>query len=147
MTANQLLRLALGFWLGPAVGLVLLTIVWCGLAPIRQSFSLCWSGGAAILMIGGIGAFFAYPATLLFGVPLFIAFRRRGWLQWWQVGVGGIAVGVLSTIAFIVYAGALSEVFTYLPLFCGVGVASALIFWAIAVFRNSALTMRRSPTP
>ena len=37
-----------------------------------------------------IGLCLSYPAALLFGVPLFLGFRRMGWLAWWQMSLGGL---------------------------------------------------------
>jgi len=143
MNASELARVSLGFILGPAVGLALLGIGWCVPRVFEQgavTFGSCWGSGDVVLFVGSMGALVAYPAMVLFGIPLFFLFRKRGWLTWWQVSLGGFLVGALSMLAFALYVGTLSGGLEYVLLFCGVGLCSGLAFWAIAVFRNRALT-------
>ena len=143
MNATEIARISLGFIFGPAVGLALLGVGWCVPRVIDQgavTFGTCWGGGGVVLLVGGMGALVAYPAMLLFGIPLFYLFRKRGWLTWWQVASGGILAGALSMLAFALYVGTVSGAFEYVVLFCGVGLCSGLAFWAIAVFRNRPLT-------
>jgi hypothetical protein len=50
-------------------------------------------------------AFYAYPAALVIGVPLFLYAKRRHWLRWWQVTLQAAVIGgavpllVLAAIA------------------------------------------------
>ena len=139
MDSSTLLRLSLGFVVSPAVGLLMLSLFWC--ATAHTSFSSCWAGGAAILMVGGLGAVFAYPIAALVGIPLFVIFRKRRWLQWWQVSAGGLFVAILAVAGFALYTQDLLEALDYLALCSIVGLTSGLAFWAIAVHRNRALTL------
>jgi len=41
---------------------------------------------------------FSAAATVVFGVPLFLLFRRIGIITWWSVLVGGFLAGVLVSI-------------------------------------------------
>lgn len=143
MNATEISRVSLGFIFGPAVGLALLSMGWCVPGVLERgavTFSSCWGSGGVVLLVGGTGALVAYPAMVLFGIPLFFLFRKRGWLTWWQVSFGGFLVGALAMLAFSLYVGTVLGAFEYVVLFCGVGLCSGLAFWAIAVFRNRALT-------
>ena len=144
MDAAPLARIALGFIIGPAVGLLLLGLVWCPLSSSNpsDSFSACWGGGAVVFMVAGLGALFAYPAAIVFGVPLFLIFRRRAWLRWWQFGLGGVLVGALWVLVVALYGGSLSGAAEYLLLCGSVGFVSGVAFWGIAVCKSSALTAR-----
>lgn len=136
----QLARVALGFIFAPAVGLSALAVVLCALATETQSFSECLSGGESLFLVWAFGGLFAYPVAILLGVPLLLVFRKKRWLGWWQVTLGGFVTGILSTVIWSLFAGVSWETALFMLLFCGVGVMSALAFWAIAVFRNAALT-------
>lgn len=140
MKPTQLLRVALGFAVAPAMGLCALAVVLCVVAAETQSFSQCWSGGDSLFLVWAFGGIFAYPVAIVFGIPLLLVFRKKHWLDWWQVTLGGFIAGLLSTIIWSLFAGLTWETGLFLLLFCGVGVISALAFWAIAVFRNHALT-------
>src|SRR5258706_1685550 len=142
MNASELARVSLGFILGAAVGLALLGIGWCVPRVFEQgavTFGSCWGSGDVVLFVGSMGALVAYPAMVLFGIPLFFLFRKRGWLTWWQVSLGGFLVGALSMLAFALYVGTLSGALEDVLLFCDVWMCSGLAIWAIAVFRNRAL--------
>ena len=45
-----------------------------------------------------IGVALSYPAALLFGLPLFFAFRRKGWLTWWHMSL----CGLLCTLPLVI---------------------------------------------
>ena len=79
----------------------------------------------------------AYAALIIFGLPLFVLFRRLHWLRWWQVSLGGLLVGLLA--ASVVFAMD-RAVNVYGLMFGGVGFVSGFLFWLMAVFRNRALT-------
>ena len=96
--------------------------------------------------------FYGYPLIALFGVPLYVCFRRRCWLRLWQVLAAGAAVGSIVPLAFVfadatraktvseaaeVAAQGLAPVLLF---GVAVGVLVALAFWLIAVgpFRKSA---------
>ena len=135
MDASRLARITLGFILGPAIGLSLLGLSWCAVPGFNPSgsFSHCFAGGSIVLFVAGLGAFFAYPPALVFGIPVFLVFWRRGWHRWWQVGLAGVGVAALSVLALMLYAGNFSGAGEYLLLTGSVGFASALAFWVIAV--------------
>ena len=136
MEAGRLARITLGFILGPAIGLLLLGLSWCAVLGLTRagSFGSCFAEGSMVYLAIGVGAVFAYPAALVFGIPLFLIFRRRGWLGWRQVGLAGAGVGALSILAVALYLGSFSGAAGYLLLTGSVGFVSALVFWVIAVW-------------
>jgi hypothetical protein len=87
-------------------------------------------------MVAGV----ATTATLLFGVPAFVLFFRRGWLSWWQFVFGGALIGLLCTIPFAV--GGAAVVGALAPTFLALGALHGLLFWAPAVWRNMGLIRR-----
>jgi len=95
----------------------------------------CLVGG--IVLYAGGGSVAAYAALIIFGLPLFVLFRRLHWLRWWQVSLGGLLVGLLA--ASVVFAMD-RAVNVYGLMFGGVGFVSGFLFWLMAVFRNRALT-------
>ncbi len=97
-----------------------------------------------IPFVVGLGAIFAYPVTAIVGIPLFMFFRRHAWLHWWQVSAGGLFAGFVALLALAMYMQSISGGFDYLLLCCGVGLASGLAFWLIAVCRKRALTLVRA---
>ena len=134
----------MGFIVAPAIGLVVLALGWCAVPALNPSgsFASCWAGGSVLPVVAGLGALFAYPAAIVFGIPLFMLFRRRAWLQWWQVALGGILVAAVSVLALSLYGRSVSGALDYFLLCGSVGFASGIAFWGIAVCRNSALTPR-----
>jgi hypothetical protein len=71
---------------------------------------------------------------------LFIVFKSRGWLQWWQTVLGGLLGGAAWSLLF-----SLTSSFEYFDSFGlpnaiiwgGIGTATALFFWWVGLYRNS----------
>jgi hypothetical protein len=82
----------------------------------------------------------ALPFMLGTSAALFLAFKARGWLQWWQTVLGGFFGGVAWSLLF---SGTSS--FEYFDSFGlpnaiiwgGIGTAIALFFWWLGLYRNS----------
>lgn len=70
--------------------------------------------------------YFALPAVIVIGVPLFLTLRWLGWARWWSSALAGVAGGA-AIAAIVRWPGAPS--LSDLPLLCAVGAASALAFW------------------
>jgi len=87
------MRPVLGFLVAPAVGVLLPILL---TAVISHDYSVNKPGDIALLLIPLI---VAYASALLFGVPLFVLFKRLGWLRLWQV----LAASVLCGIPFAVF--------------------------------------------
>lgn len=71
---------------------------------------------------------------------LFISFKSRGWLQWWQTTIGGILAGAAWCALF-----SASSSLEYLDAFgipnaifgAGIGAITALLFWYLGLYRNA----------
>ena len=92
-------------------------------------------GSLAVATVG-IGA------LVIIGIPAFIAFRRRGWLAWWQFGAGGALMG-LACAAPLAAAGATFAA-ALAPAFAALGMLHALLFWLAAVWHNRALAATKA---
>jgi hypothetical protein len=79
------------------------------------------------------------------GVPAFLLVRRRGWLEWWQLAFGGALIGLVCTLPFAVGGAAL--VGALAPAFFALGVLHGLLFWVLAIWRNTGLPRRSTLTP
>jgi hypothetical protein len=95
-----------------------------------------------------------YPVALVVGAPLYVLFRRKGWLKAWQVVLAGGAVGmfipIVIALAVLVVVALLGAGFT-LPVaaeaahkYLGLvlvgalsGIACASVFWLIAIFGST----------
>jgi asparagine N-glycosylation enzyme membrane subunit Stt3 len=90
-----------------------------------------------------VAVMIAYPIALVFGVPLFFLFRWRGWLRWWQATIGGAVCAAPFVLLYVLGANPM-HVEKYgasnsMVLF-GYGALIGLVFWAIGLAGNSALT-------
>jgi hypothetical protein len=96
------------------------------------------SGGALALAF----LIIMYLFELTFAVPLFLLFKKLGWLSWWHSTFAGLATAAIF-VAFYWYSAnpyhieiyGLSNAISYLA----IGTGSGLLFWLIALFRNTAL--------
>ncbi|MCD9095599.1 hypothetical protein LU699_05680 [Luteimonas fraxinea] len=101
---------------------------------------------------GALGLFAWYgtavvvPASVLFGLPLLLLARWRGWTGWWQIGLCGFAVGVLAAVSldlldsFIVW-------YKFALLSAPLGFLAGLLFWLVGVYRNVGPDNSFEPTP
>jgi putative effector of murein hydrolase len=120
------MRLILGFALTPIFGVAFLGVVFG------------WDSNH-YLYVGRPGLFFAYCATIAFGLPLFLLFYKFYWLTWWQVSGGGLLAGVLTTISMALFADGPSTTLDFAKVVCPTALVAGLTFWLIAIFRNRAL--------
>lgn len=93
-------------------------------------------GGWRALDIGTV----TLPATFVLGLIGFALFSRRGWLDWWEVALGGAVIGLFCATLLALGDARLFPVFA--PTFLGLGAAHGLLFWFLAIWRNAALTRR-----
>ena len=92
-----------------------------------------------------IGLSLAYPTALLFGLPLFLGFRRMGWLAWWQISL----CGMLSTLPLLLLYWQLGapphleafDLFNALALE-GWGAFAGLGFWLLAIAGTTPIGLR-----
>ena len=110
---------------------------------------LAIGGLTGTLDIGLLAAMVAYPIAIVFGVPLFFLFKRRGWFRWWQVTVGGALCAVpfigfyllTSEPMHIATAGLMNSLYLL-----GCGAVIGIAYWALGVWGNSALTAQPTRT-
>lgn len=103
------------------------------------------SGVLHAVHVGNIGAgifalLFAYPITLLFGVPVMLLFIKLRWLQLWQSALAGAGLGVLASLLLFLLLGlAPSQVIVdpsspyFEVLFSVHGVAVACFLWFLTL--------------
>ena len=105
-----------------------------GVVPFAAWASSQYGGGVVLAM-------YTYGSAFLFGVPLFLLFRRNRWLRWWQC----IGAGVLASLPFLAVLGgfllfpsalqsqeaALSNI-QVSAVIVGVGAISGFTFWLVA---------------
>ena len=128
------MRSALGFLLSPLVGVLL------------PAFVLILSSPEAVVIDSGTFTFLlipvviAYLSAVLFGIPLFQLFKRRGWLELWQIMVGSILCGVpFAVLNFFDTAMNHATLAISVGWFTTVLVIATLTgvtFWAVAVWRK-----------
>ena len=95
-------------------------------------------GPAGALTVGATGV----GALVVLGIPAFVAFRRRGWLAWWQFAIGGAALGLACAVPLALTGTAFAAALA--PAFAALGMLHALAFWVLAVWRNKALVTTRA---
>ena len=141
MDAGQLARITLGFIFTPVIALALTGVGVCAVGVARSlglNFSLDFgqcTGQAAFTLVA-FGSMVAYPAAVAFGIPLFLLLRCRGWLQWWQVALGGVALGLMAApVLYVVFGSTLVPIFV--PALSGL--IGGATFWALALYRNGPL--------
>ena len=112
---------------------------------LRVSLALLIAPLIVSSIYGVIGLVIVLPVMLLvtgvLAIPLLFVFRRRGWLRWWHAGLVGFVCGVifLSLFALTVSPGWVDAYGLQSAMsFGGVGVATALLFWWLGLYRNRA---------
>lgn len=88
----------------------------------------------------------AYVGTLAIGVPVFLLFRWLRWLSFWQAPLGGLLAGAMASIFYALglEGQSLPQSLQSAPSIIAWSVASAVLFWLVAVPGNCALTRRSS---
>lgn len=135
------LRLVLGFILAPLLPVLAAALLgW--LTPGRKP------GGAIdlLLFLAEWSLLFSVPATLFFALPLFLWFRRRGWLRLGHALAAGALVGLASAGVVALYSLLSSDGlslnwrgfksgFSYAEAFVPSGLLMGGIFWMVAFWR------------
>jgi hypothetical protein len=89
-------------------------------------------GGDEPLRNLAIVASFTASASAV-GVPVYVWFRRRGWLSWWQAVLAGGVIGLACALPFA-FRDPRFLVFA-VPVFVNIGAIHGWLFWAIALWR------------
>lgn len=136
-------RVALGFLLAPAAGVFAWSLFVCLSGPGR--FSGCMGTGFPLIL--WFSLFCAYPPTLLLGVPLYFVLKRYHRLRPVPIALAGLVFSVAATVLFFAIEGKFSAepmlssiLFAIRSGAVWAGAIAGLVFWGVAVFRNSALT-------
>lgn len=100
-----------------------------------------WAVPISVVIAGS----FTVAGSVLLALLTLAVLRRRGWLRWWQVMMGGALIGGVlpfvsfqfsgSTVDLETADGIMFVLFTFVW-FAGVGAIHALMLWAIAVRGN-----------
>lgn len=77
--------------------------------------------------------YFALPAVLVIGLPLYSILRALGWVRWWSSALAGVLGGALVTVILRLPSAPNPRDFA---LTCAVGAASALVFWWVVRARR-----------
>lgn len=86
---------------------------------------------------------YTYGLTLGFGLPLLFVFRRNGWWRWWQFALGGIFAGVAWSLTALSNGWSHWSTAAFFSMYCiPLGLVHGLLFWLVAVWRNTGLTRR-----
>ena len=92
-----------------------------------------------------IGLALSYPAALLFGVPLFLLCRHKGWMGWWQMSLCGLLCA-LPLLLLYRHVGTpphleAFDLFNALVLEAW-GAFTGLCFWLLAIAGASPVNLR-----
>lgn len=141
MDAGQLARITLGFIFTPVIALALTGVGVCAVGVARSlglnfSLDVAQCTGQATFILAAFGSMVAYPAAVVFGIPLFLLFRRRRWLHWWQVPLGGVALGLMAApVLYVLFGSTLVPIFVLML----TGLIGGATFWALALYRSGPL--------
>lgn len=149
MPAFAIGRVVLGLLVAPLLAAPVLPLLWCAVDSGPVLACAATSGGAVLLLLWLV-VLCGYPAVFVVGGPLFFIMRRRGSLRPLPIALAGAGIALVASGLFILVEEKWSAeaVVHWIPfsLRAGVPVAGALaglVFWAIGVFRNRALAVRR----
>ncbi len=133
MAATAIARIVIALLLAPLIGFLVLTAGMC--AFDLDSYASCLRNMGPLVTL--YGSVLAFPAAFLAGVPLFIVFRRKGWLKWWQVAGGGAICGLVGTAPVAFLAPPIQQ-WLILAVYCvPVGLVAGLAFWFLGLYRNA----------
>jgi hypothetical protein len=102
------------------------------------------SGRFEVAFIIALSAILGYPIAFVFGVPLYVFFRWRGWNGLLPYVIAGALLGLIPYFIYLLFgdyaSGDMSAVFgrfsntapVYIPLGVVCGAVAGLVFWLIA---------------
>jgi hypothetical protein len=123
------LRIILAFFIAVFVAIFSIPTMHCA----ALAFGLSHFGSCSASMNGYLyyGMFFGLPPAVLLGIPVFLFFRKRGWLKGWQVILGGCLAGFL----FGLILGAIDSFHFGWSLILGAfGALAGAAFWFIGLW-------------
>ena len=127
-------RTTLGFITAPAAAIALIG----GISGfLSKPDGTLWSPDP-IFFYAALGIPAAYTSEVLFGIPIYLLFRRKGWLKLWQTLLAGVVCSApLSLVAFHAVGYSIPDMARWLSFLSTFGVITALIFWYISVRNNT----------
>ena len=126
----NLARILVGLLVAPPAGLLLFVLGDRMLNPSHIDDSLF-----------AMALYFTYAITLVLGVPIMLLFRFYNLRRWWQFAIAGALLGPIAVliIQYNPRASLMPHMEASQFVACALlGLACALIFWAIALFRIGA---------
>ena len=129
-------RVVLAFLLAPVVpaALVVLAISPAGLQDELTDLRF-WQFVSLIVMVAG------YPPSLLIGLPLYFALKRRARADWWIATFAGGACAAIPWVYLLVWGGLFDGLASERPvpfigfssIVFGLGLIGGFSFWVIAI--------------
>jgi hypothetical protein len=149
MANSAWLRTILGFLIAPlSPGLLAVILA----APFRAETAVSGPRGfSEAVWIIGLSAVLGYPIAVVFGVPLYVFFRSRGWNGLLVYTATGALLGLVIYLIYVLLAEYSSNglwglatkfsntALVQIPLVMICGAVAALFFWLIARPDRSAL--------
>lgn len=131
---SDIARVPIAFAGAVIVTLSIIPVGHCiGLSIGLSTMGTCSSSIRGYLFFGGI---VAAPASILFGIPIYVTFSKLGWLSWWQVTIGATSAAILAAVVIHLLDGTISLLDKML-MFGGFGAITGFIFWCFGL-RHSA---------
>lgn len=124
------LAISVAFIVAIVAALIVVPVTHCIAHGVGASTMDTCSG--SILGYMTLGAAIAFPASIVFGVPLFLALRRLSWLSWWQSSLGASFAGVLAALALHALDATI-HLLGSLELFGGLGAIAGIVFWYVGL--------------
>ena len=94
-----------------------------------------------------MAALFAYPLGVLPGIPMYLMFRRLGWLKLWQTALAALIVGAFEGLVFCLVIGSsteqaptLRESFYAVGMFSAAALIVGVTFWILAIGQFGRIT-------
>ena len=129
--AKPMWRTLIGFILSPAAPLLIAVPYGAIVGSVNEHLAFT----LALIL------FYGYPLAVVFGIPMYFALRKLGWLGWWQISLAGIVIGEIIPLTLLLTfllskvdtdSHLLSDFMTLLGMGAAFGGVSGLIFWLVA---------------
>jgi len=151
MAMIALFRLVLGFVTAPLAAAACLPLVWCLLEASELSACLATSGGVILLSMW-VAALCGFPPLVVLGIPLMVLMRREGHLRALPLAFLGACIAIVAMGLFILVEErwTVAALTHWIPFsmksgIAALGAVAGFLFWAIAVYRNDGLGLRKNP--
>lgn len=108
------------------------------LAPLVGSLAI-WAAKGSLHSLK-VSSLIAYSMALIFWLPMLLVLRRRQWLKWWQVTLGGLLGAIVLILLYRLVSPDHFEKFGAFNslLFAGGGMLVGIAFWSVGIAGNEA---------